>query len=86
MHAVVNNNYLNVVKFNIHALSCCFILYAFSVFNPVPSVLYLGEVPLKAPRRTKMKVTILQPLLWPSSDYSHASFVFNAMYEERKLF
>jgi hypothetical protein len=34
---ILNNNYLCIVKVNVHTISYCFLLYVCIVFTPVPS-------------------------------------------------
>jgi hypothetical protein len=64
---ILSNNHLNIVKFNMHVVSC-FIFYVCVVFTPAPSD--SGEEPLKAPQITKITVTILQLLGCPLGDSS----------------
>jgi hypothetical protein len=77
---LLNNNYLNIVTFNLYTLSC-FLLYVCIVFTPVPSDSHLAVVLLRAPQKTRPTSRFYSPyhvhyplhhlsddILWPLYD------------------
>jgi hypothetical protein len=44
VHTIINNEYINIVKFNVHTYFCCYLLYVNTAFTPAPSDSHLGMV------------------------------------------
>jgi hypothetical protein len=82
---LINNNYLNIVKFNLYAVSC-FLLYVCIVFTPVPSDSRLGVIFSKHPKKQRRTSRFYSPYHVHYPLHHLSDDILWPLYDEMKLY